>query len=107
MSKDLHLQVGSRYSLVALLFFIPYILFEFPGTLLARVVGPRRFLAAICIFWGGVMIAFGFVKRWEQLMGLRVLLGTLEAAFFPACIYLMSSWYTRCEILTLYGSCID
>lgn len=97
MTKDLKLQIGARYSIVALIFFIPYILFEFPGTVLARKIGPRLFLGSICTFWGVVMICFGFVKKWEQLAGLRVLLGTLEAAFFPVCVYLLSTWYTRCK----------
>lgn len=38
----------------------------------------------------------GFVKNWTALAGLRVLLGVLEAGFFPSCVYLLSTWYTRC-----------
>ena len=29
--------------------------------------------------------------------GLRVILGILEAGFFPGCVYLLSTWYTRCK----------
>jgi MFS family permease len=97
MTKDLDLRVSNRYNLVALIFFVPYVIFEFPGTVFARIVGPRIFLGSICMLWGVVMIGFGFVTNWHQLLGLRVLLGVFEAGYFPACIYLLSTYYTRCE----------
>jgi MFS family permease len=31
-------------------------------------------------------------------MGLRVILGILEAGFFPGCVYLLSTWYPRYEL---------
>lgn len=38
------------------------------------------------------------MKKWEELVGLRVILGVLEAGFFPGCAYLLSCWYTRYEL---------
>jgi len=32
------------------------------------------------------------------MLGLRVILGVLEAGFFPGCAYLLSTWYTRYEL---------
>lgn len=55
MAKGLHL-VGERYSLIVLIFFIPYVLFQPPATVVLRKVGPRIFLSAITILWGGCMI---------------------------------------------------
>ena len=46
------------------------------------------------------MIGMGFVENFGQLAGLRVVLGILEAGFFPSCVYLLSTWYTRCEYCT-------
>ena len=64
------------------------------------------------------MIGMGFSQNWEQMAALRVVLGILEAGrlvafstgaevvdtnktnmigFFPSCVYLLSTWYTRCE----------
>jgi len=43
------------------------------------------------------MIGMGFVKDWQTMAGLRVVLGILEAGFFPSCVYLLSTWYTRCK----------
>lgn len=55
MAKGLEL-IGERYSLIVLIFFIPYVLFQPPATVALRKVGPRRFLPAITILWGACMI---------------------------------------------------
>lgn len=65
-----------------------------------RAVGPRIHLALITTLWGGCMIGMGFMTNWEQMVGLRLVLGILEAGFFPSCVYLLSTWYTRCEFPT-------
>lgn len=67
-------------------------------TVIARKVGPRLFLTAICVAWGVVMLAFGFTHRWYQIAILRALLGLFEAGFFPSCVFLISSWYVRHEV---------
>ncbi|KAE9369927.1 MFS general substrate transporter [Stipitochalara longipes BDJ] len=97
MTTDLNL-VGARYNLIVLVFFIPYVLFQPLATVVMRKIGPRRFLSAITIFWGVSMIGFGFVQRWDQMLGLRVILGVFEAGYFPGCVYLLSTWYTRYEL---------
>lgn len=38
----------------------------------------------------------GFVQNFSQLAALRAVLGLFEAGFFPSCVYLLSTWYTRC-----------
>ncbi len=48
------------------------------------------------MLWGAVMIGMGFVKTYKQLYACRILLGLLEAGFFPSVVYLLSTWYTRC-----------
>lgn len=60
------------------MFFITYTIFQPPGTLLCRKIGPRVFLSAITFLWGCVMIGFGFVQDWTHLVGLRAILGVLE-----------------------------
>lgn len=97
MAEDLNLETGNHYNIIALVFFVPYIIFEFPGAVLVRLLGVKAFLAGICTLWGVVMLCFGFANTWQQLAGMRVLLGVFEAGFFPACVYLMSTWYTRCR----------
>ena len=85
-------------NIIVLIFFITYVLLQPPATILCRKIGPRTFLSTITLLWGCVMIGFGFVKSWEQMVGLRVLLGVFEAGFFPGCVYLLSTWYTRYDV---------
>lgn len=98
MAKELTL-VGDRYSIVSLVFFTTYIVFQPPSTIIVRWLGPRIHLAGITVLWGTLMIGMGFVTQWDQLAALRVVLGILEAGFFPSCVYLLSTWYTRCKLL--------
>ncbi|KAK4124656.1 general substrate transporter [Parathielavia appendiculata] len=97
MGVDLKL-IGNRYSIISLVFFVTYIIFQPPSTVIVRKIGPRIHLAIITLLWGAVMVGMGFVKTWEEMAGMRVLLGFLEAGFFPSCVYLLSTWYTRYEV---------
>jgi MFS family permease len=96
MLVDLNLNRGPGYNLVNMSFFITYILLQPLMIILCRKVGPRMFLPGICLAWGIVVIGFGFSKTWPTLIPLRLVLGVLEAGYFPGCLYLLSCWYTRC-----------
>jgi MFS family permease len=116
MTKELKMNAkNNAYTIVSLVFFLPYALFQPPATVMIREIGPRRFLSAIVLFWGATMIVsfksylplrnradrsqgFGFCPTWEVMAVLRVILGTLEAGFYPGCVYLLSTWYPRYEL---------
>jgi MFS family permease len=87
---------NNAYTIVSLVFFISYTIFQAPAVVFIRKLGPRNFLAAIVLAWGAVMIVsreprfrqalvltleqgFGFVPSWEVMCVLRVILGALEA----------------------------
>ncbi|EXJ89876.1 hypothetical protein A1O3_02943 [Capronia epimyces CBS 606.96] len=103
MTVDLHLNVGYRYSLVALVLFITYVVFQPPATLLTRKLGPRFLLPALCLCWGIIMICFGLPHDWVVLIPLRLLLGAFEAGYFPGCVYLISTYYSRYDLHKRYG----
>ncbi|KAH7391040.1 major facilitator superfamily domain-containing protein [Phaeosphaeria sp. MPI-PUGE-AT-0046c] len=107
MNDDLKLKAlmgsVSKYSVVTLVFFTTYIVFQPPATIIVRYLGPRLFLSSIVIAWGAVMIGMGFVHTFEAMAAMRVLLGILEAGFFPSCVYLLSTWYTRYDIGKRYS----
>ncbi|EEH38746.1 hypothetical protein PAAG_08473 [Paracoccidioides lutzii Pb01] len=103
MIQELRLDIGYRYSLVALVFFITYIVCQPPMTAVIRKVGPRIFLGVIVITWGICLIGFGLSRNWHQLTILRALLGLLEAGFFPGTVYLLSTWYSRYEVQKRYS----
>lgn len=93
----------SHYSIITIVFFASYIVFQPPATVICRYLGPRNFLSVIVVAWGAVMIGMGFADSYGVMAALRVLLGVLEAGFFPSCVYLLSTWYTRFDIGKRYS----
>ncbi|KAG8805100.1 hypothetical protein FRC17_005731, partial [Serendipita sp. 399] len=98
MAADLRMDIGDRYSISVMAFFVPYILLEIPSNLIIRLVGTSRWLSTIALLWGLTMVAMSYINTWEGIAGTRALMGALEAGFFPACAYLVSCWYTRREM---------
>lgn len=88
---------------MTLVFFPPYIVFQIPSTVIVRAIGPRIHLGTITLLWGTVMIGMAYVNDWQTMSGMRVLLGVLEAGFFPSCVYLLSTWYTRYDMGKRYS----
>ncbi|KAI1108915.1 major facilitator superfamily domain-containing protein [Nemania sp. NC0429] len=102
LAKDLVL-TGNRYSIVTLAFFPSYIIFQPTSTILVRKLGPRIHISVITAAWGVIMLGMGFVKTFGEFTALRVIIGILEAGFFPSAVYLLSTWYTRYELGRRYG----
>ncbi|KAI8186690.1 High-affinity nicotinic acid transporter [Colletotrichum sp. SAR 10_86] len=59
MNQDLRFDVGNRYSIALLVFFITYFLFELPTTLALRPIGPKILLNGLVFSWGIVMLSMG------------------------------------------------
>ncbi|KAK4866531.1 hypothetical protein LT330_008463 [Penicillium expansum] len=97
MTDDLGL-AGTRYSIMILIFFVPYVLLQPPMAVVTRKVGPRFFLGSIILSWGAILVGMGFSKNWKHMVMTRALLGALEAGYFPGCVYLLSSWYVRYDV---------
>lgn len=47
---------NNAYTLVSLVFFLTYTVFQIPATVFIRQLGPRSFLTAIVVAWGATMI---------------------------------------------------
>lgn len=75
------------------IFFISYALFEVPSNLLMHRVGPRVWLVRIMVTWGLVSAAMCFAYNESTFYILRVLLGVVEAGFFPTAIYFIAQWF--------------
>ncbi|BEI81739.1 hypothetical protein CcaverHIS002_0208990 [Cutaneotrichosporon cavernicola] len=86
---------SSRYNIITLLFFPPYIIFELPSQLGLRRFGPRYWLASAVFLWGLVTIGLGFSNNWVAMASMRALLGMFEACLFPGAAYLIACWYPR------------
>jgi MFS family permease len=98
MSTDLKTNIGDRYSVLAMIFFVGYCLIDIPTTFTVRQIGPALLIGTVTTLWGIITICQGFVKTWGELLLCRLLLGFLEGALVPSAMFLLFNWYTRYEI---------
>ncbi|ORX38164.1 major facilitator superfamily domain-containing protein [Kockovaella imperatae] len=89
---------SDQYSVILLVFFISYVLFEVPSNLILTRVRPSVYLSALCVLWGGVAACMAAAKDWRQLAAIRFCLGIVEAGFSPGVAFYLSSWYRRYEL---------
>lgn len=80
MAHDLSLG-GNRYSLLLLAFFFPYIATEIPSNSIIRQVGTKYYLTFLIASWGLIAMCCGFVKSYQQMLAMRVMLGFFEGGF--------------------------
>lgn len=93
------------YALAAGLFFISYSLCGFPSNLVLHKIGAKIWLSSLMVGWGLVSMATMFVTGSTSFYLLRILLGILEAGFFPGAILYLTYWFpqrTRGGILGLF-----
>lgn len=98
MDEDLELSVGDRYSLITMIFFVPYVVFQFPSNIVLRKIGAMWWLPSIVMAWGVVMIGMGFAKSWTDVLAMRVLLGICEVSGSYGVVGSAETKLTRCFI---------
>ncbi|KAJ5217865.1 MFS transporter [Penicillium citrinum] len=59
---------------------------------------PSIYLPGCMFAWGTISAATAATKSFGGLLACRFILGFVEAAYFPGCLYLLSAWYTRKEL---------
>ncbi|EPE33570.1 MFS general substrate transporter [Glarea lozoyensis ATCC 20868] len=98
MEEELNLSPAA-YSLAANCFVIGYILFQLPGTLLLRIIGPQWQFGGAMIMWGMLTAVSVKVTSAAQLQGMRLTIGAAEA-FVQGSVFYLSFWYTYRELAT-------
>jgi MFS family permease len=96
MLTDLDLQ-GHRYSTSIFILTIASVVFQLPCTVAARLVGPRIWFAFITFCFGIITLGTAFIRTWQQMIVIRILLGISMSGIQPGLTYLISTWYTRKE----------
>ncbi|OAL32680.1 hypothetical protein AYO20_07838 [Fonsecaea nubica] len=104
MDQALGISIGNRYSIITMIFFIGYILFDFPSNLIMRKVGAATFMGVISFCWGVVTIGMGFSKTWGTLLACRIIFGAFEGGLFPGIVFLLSCWYKRDEVQVRFSA---
>ncbi|KAL5337703.1 major facilitator superfamily domain-containing protein [Aspergillus crustosus] len=102
LEEDFNL-TSSQYSIIVLVFFISYLVFEVPANMILTRVRPSVFLPGLGLVWGTFAALMGATQNWSQLAGMRFLLGFAEAGFAPCCAFFLSSWYRRYELATRFA----
>ncbi|KIM44203.1 hypothetical protein M413DRAFT_443232 [Hebeloma cylindrosporum] len=94
---------SNQYSVILLLFFVSYVIFEVPSNMILSRARPSIYLSVLCFLWGAVATAMAAVQSWEALAGVRFALGVAEAGFAPGIAFYLSSWYKRHELAKRYS----
>lgn len=92
MMRDLGLTV-LEMSAVFSAFTLSYSLFEVPSGWLGDVIGPRRVLMRIVVWWSVFTMATGVVQGFRSLLIVRFLFGAGEAGAFPNLARSLSRWF--------------
>ena len=77
LSKDLGIS-SKQYSIVLTIFYIPYILAEYPAALLMKKLGPHIMLPALTLSFGLVTALQGLVTSYGGLIACRLVLAVTE-----------------------------
>jgi ACS family tartrate transporter-like MFS transporter len=94
MNRDLGFS-PSVFGFGAGVFFLGYVLFQIPATVLLERVGARRLIFWIMAIWGLVSASNAFVRGPQSFYALRFLLGVAEAGFFPGMIFYLTLWFPK------------
>ncbi len=81
------------YALAAGLFFLSYSSFGFPSNLILHRIGAKVWISVLMVGWGLLSMATMFVTGPTSFYVLRLLLGVLEAGFFPGVILYLTYWF--------------
>src|ERR1051325_5121899 len=96
MMQDLGLTM-TQMSLVFSAFTLAYSLFEVPSGWLGDVLGPRRVLTRIVLWWSAFTMLTGAAQGYRSLLTIRFLFGAGEAGAFPNAVRSFSLWFPARE----------
>ncbi|KAF2267737.1 MFS general substrate transporter [Lojkania enalia] len=96
MKDDIGLS-STQYFLAVVVFQIGYVIAEVPSNMILSRTRPSLYIPFLMVLWGSVAALMSLVKTPAQLLGMRFLLGVMEAGFSPAVLFIISTWYRRNE----------
>lgn len=97
LEEDLNFK-GNEYSLLILLFYIPFGTLDLPLNLLTKKFTAKWVLPTLMVVWGGIATIQIATKNFAGLLVLRLILGAAEAGFFAGVVYYFTLFYKRSEL---------
>ncbi|KAK1460520.1 hypothetical protein CCUS01_08867 [Colletotrichum cuscutae] len=89
--------VGEQFNWLSTIFYLSYLVCEFPGNWLIQKSHTGKFLSVVMVLWGVVVLCIAFAKNFAHLMILRTLQGALECTISPTFMLITGAW------LCMYG----
>ena len=96
ISDELHLTT-TQMARVLSAFALAYAVFEIPSGWLADVIGPRKVLTRIVVWWSGFTMLTGAATGYTSLVATRFLFGAGEAGALPSSMNAVSRWFPLSE----------
>ncbi|KAI5357936.1 Putative major facilitator superfamily, MFS transporter superfamily [Septoria linicola] len=89
---------SDAYTLLTVLYYIPYIVLEAPSNLLLKRAKPSVWQSRIMMTWGIVLCCHVACTNKAGIYAARAILGAAEAGMFPGVILQMTYWYRPDEM---------
>ncbi len=102
MQADFNIS-SNEYSIIVLIFFVSYTIFEIPSNMILVRVKPSIYLSSLAVVWGVIVCSMAATKSWKDVAGCRFVLGAAEAGFAAGCAFYLSSWYRTHELAARYA----
>ncbi|KAM0723631.1 hypothetical protein Q7P37_000619 [Cladosporium fusiforme] len=97
MDDDLNF-TGNQYSLLILLFYVPFGVMDLPLTLLTKHFSAKIMLPVLIVGWGSMATIQAAAKSFAGMLPLRLLLAAFEAGFYCGVVFYLTLFYTRGEL---------
>jgi MFS family permease len=99
LEKDLGMNPKSyQYNILLSSFYISYVVFEIPSTMLTKIIGPGKWIPFITFCFGLLSMCTAFVRSYGAAIAVRFLLGVAEAGMLPSIAFYLSRWYRKDEL---------
>nr|CRX79029.1 hypothetical protein [Leucosporidium scottii] len=96
LERDLGMK-GYDYNVALSCFYTSYIVAEIPSNILAKIVGPGRWLPLLTVAFGILSMCTAWVESFGSLIAVRFLLGAFEAGLLPGIAFYLSRFYRKDE----------
>src|SRR5437763_910565 len=108
MNHDVGLS-SAEFGIGAGLFFVSYVIFEIPSTIMQARIGGPRCVARIMLSWGIASAMMSLVAGPCSFSAIRLLIGAMEAGYLPGVMLYLSGFFPprhRGTIMALFAVAI-
>lgn len=98
-SYHLSIQAGTQLLIALSINSVAYVLFEIPCNMVMKLTRPRFWLPTLTFTWGVICVLTGITQNFPGFLAARFFIGVADSGFIPGCLFYMSMWYRRDELI--------